>query len=116
MEYTHRVWIMYIIVFSLNFLTAERHLILGAAKLNQHIYFKGILTLKFESKDMLLWKRDSAFVSTEDENLWIPSKLMLFDGTRPPRKVSMYPKNTSPNKQQEAVWRKQHLNSKNDCL
>ena len=51
MEYTQRVWIMYIIAFSLKFLTAEKHLFLGAAKLNQ---YKGILTLKFESKDMLL--------------------------------------------------------------
>ena len=35
-------------------MTTERHLIMGAAKLNQHIYFKGILTSKFGSKDMLL--------------------------------------------------------------
>ena len=67
MENIQRVWIMYIIVFSLNFLTAERHLILGTAKLNQHTYFKDFLTSKFGSKDMLLWKRD--FVSTEDDNL-----------------------------------------------
>ena len=33
----HRVWIMHIMVFSLNFLNAERHLILGAAKLNTYI-------------------------------------------------------------------------------
>ena len=70
MEYAQRFWIMYIIRFSLNFLTTERHLILGAAKLNQH---KGILTSKFGFKNMLLWKRGSAFVFTEDENLWIPS-------------------------------------------
>ena len=62
-------------------LMTERHFIVLAAKLNQHIYFNDILTLKFESKDMLLWKRDSAFVFTEDENLWIPSILMWFDGT-----------------------------------
>ena len=73
---------MHIIVFSLNFLTAERHLFLGIAKLNQHIYFKGILTSVFESEDMSLWKRGSAFISTEDENLWIPSRLMWFDGIR----------------------------------
>ena len=51
MEYTQRVWTEFIIVFPLNILTAERHLILGAAKLNQH---KGILTSNFGSKDMLL--------------------------------------------------------------
>ena len=50
------------IVFSFGFLTGERHLILGTAK-------KGILTLKYGSKDLLLWKRGSVFVSTEDENL-----------------------------------------------
>ena len=74
MKYTQRVWIMYIIVFSLNFLTmkelsTERNFIVWAAKLNQPIYFKGILIPKFESKDMLLWKSRSSFVSTEDENV-----------------------------------------------
>ena len=44
--------IVYIIVFS--FLTGERHLILGTAK-------KGILTLKYGAKDMLLRKRGSSF-------------------------------------------------------
>ena len=34
---TQKGWIVYIIVFSLKFLTAERHLILGAVKLNQNI-------------------------------------------------------------------------------
>ena len=73
---------MYIIVFSLNILTAERHLILGTAKLSQHIYFKDILSSNNGSKDMLLWKRGSSFVSTEDENLWIHSRLMWFDEPR----------------------------------
>ena len=71
---------MHVIVFFFEFLTAERHLFLGAAKLDQH---KGTLTLKFGSKDMLLWKRGSDFASTEDENLWIPSRLMWLDETRP---------------------------------
>ena len=61
------------------------------AKLNQHIYSKGILTSKFGSKDMLLWKRVSAFVSTEDENLWILSRLMWFDGSRPPEMLPCIP-------------------------
>ena len=52
-------------------LTAERHLIVGTAKPNKH---KGILTSKFESKDVLLWKRGSVFVSTDDGKLWIPSR------------------------------------------
>ena len=51
----HRDWIMYITMLSLNFLTAKKHLILGTAKLSQHIYFKGILNSKFVSKHMLLW-------------------------------------------------------------
>ena len=72
---------MYIIVFSLNFLTVnelstERHFIVWAAKLNHYIYFKGILITKFGSKDLLLWKRGSAFVSTEDENLWNYSRVI----------------------------------------
>ena len=81
------VRIMYTIVFSLNFLTAieltvARHLIVGAAKLNQH---KKILTSKFGSNDMLPWKRGSSFVSTNDKKLWTPSRLMWFDQVRPLR-------------------------------
>ena len=74
---------MIIIVFSLHFLTAESYLILGVAKLNQH---KGILSSKIGTKDMLLWKRGSAFVSTEDKNLWVPSRLLSFDGTSIPER------------------------------
>ena len=74
MESTQRIWTMYTIVFSLNFLivkelSTERHFIVWAAKTNQHVYYKGILTSEFESMDMLLWKIGSSFVSTEDENL-----------------------------------------------
>ena len=59
MENSQRVWIMYI-VFSLKFLTVkelstERHFIIWAAKLNQNGY-KGIMTSKFGSKVMMLWK------------------------------------------------------------
>ena len=68
-EYTQRVWIMYIIVFSLNFLTVKE-------LSNQHIHFKGILSSKFVSKDMLVC---SSFVSTEDENVLIDSRLIWFD-------------------------------------
>ena len=74
MEYTQRVCIMYIIVSSMNFLTlkelrTERRFIVWSAKQNQVHYYKGILTSEFGSKDMLLWKTRSSFVSTENENL-----------------------------------------------
>ena len=88
---------------TVNKLSTERHFIVWAAKLHQHIYFKSILTSKFESKDMLLWKRGFVFVP------W-------FDGTRPLQKVFVNPKDSLPNKQQEAVWRKQCPNSQNGCL
>ena len=72
---------MCIIVFSMNFLTmkelnTERHFLVWAVKLNQHVYYKGIMTSKFGSKDMLLWKRGSSLVSTEDKNLWIASRMV----------------------------------------
>ena len=91
MEYTQRIWIMYIIVFSLKFSTVKeirtkRHFIVWAANLNQHIC--GILNSKFGSKNMLLWKRGSTFVSTGDENLWFPSRLMWFDQTRLPEIIA----------------------------
>ena len=70
---------MYIIVFTLKFLTmkelsTERHFIVWAAKLNQNVYYKRILISKFESKDVLLLKRGFSFVSTEDESLWNTSR------------------------------------------
>ena len=54
---------------TVNELSTERYFTVQAAKLNQHIYFIGILTPEFGSKDIVLWKRGSSFVSTEDENL-----------------------------------------------
>lgn len=44
--------------------------------------------LKFKSKDMLLWRRGFAFVSTGNEGLWIHSGLrrIKFDQGRPPEK------------------------------
>ena len=44
---------------------------------------------KFGSKNMLLWKRGS-FVFT-DENLWIASRPIWFDGTRHPEKFMNTP-------------------------
>ena len=67
-DHRTRVWIMYIIVLSLNFLTVnelstERYFIVWAVKLNLHVYYKGILISEFEPKNMLLWKRDSFLFS-----------------------------------------------------
>ena len=59
---------------------------------------------------MLLQKRDSAFVSTEDENLWIPSRLMWFDEEEPPKRSLQFPPNTMTNKKQNTVWRELHPN------
>lgn len=68
--YTESLDYVYYCVFfgflTINELTAEKHLIVKAAKLNQH---ESILTSKFGSKDMLLQKRGSVFVSTEDEEV-----------------------------------------------
>ena len=67
MENSQRVWMLYIIVLSLSFLTVkelstESHFIVWAATLNQHVYYIVILISKFESKDMLPGKRGSSFV------------------------------------------------------
>ena len=91
MENSQRVWILYI-VFSLKFLTVkelstERHLIIWAAKLNQNGYHKGTITSKFGSKDMMLWKRGSSFVFTEDETLWIASIPIWYNRPCPPERL-----------------------------
>ena len=63
MKTTQKIWILYAIVLSLNCLmteegakAAKRHLIINAAGLIQYIYFENALTLKFKSKDTLLWR------------------------------------------------------------
>ena len=80
MENIQRILILYFIMLSLNCLNAEeraraakRYLFINAAELIQHRYFENTLTSKFGSKDMILWKRVSSFVFTEDETLWIAS-------------------------------------------
>ena len=98
MKNTQKVWILYIILLSLNCLTAEegattakRHLIKNAAGLIQPIYFENALTSKFKSKDTLLWRRSFVFVSTRNESLWTHSWLrkIKFDQRRPPGKSPM---------------------------
>ena len=71
MENTQRIWILYAIMLSLNCLNAEkgataykRYLLINAAELIQDWYFENTMTSKLKSKDMLLWRRDLAFVST----------------------------------------------------
>ena len=89
MDITQRIWI----VLFWGFLTIERHLIVKAAELNQYVHSKGISISKFMSKDTLLWKASSAFVSTESKRLWICSRLrwIQFDQPRPPERSLMTP-------------------------
>ena len=69
-------------------IAAKRHLIINATGLIQHTYFENALILKFKSKDMLLWRRSFAFVSTGNERLWIHSGLrkIRYDQGRSPKK------------------------------
>lgn len=54
---------------------AERHwTVKGTAELNQSRYFRGVLTLKWNSVNILLWGR--GLFPTENKRLWIPSSLM----------------------------------------
>ena len=95
MENTQKILILYAIMLSLNCLNAEEgataakiYLLINAAELVQDRYFKNTLTSKLKSKGMLLWRRDFAFVSTENKRLWIYSELrkITFDQGRPPEK------------------------------
>ena len=58
-----------------NWMCAEKHLVIKAAILNKRAYFKNILTSKFKSIDMLLWRKGFAFVPTGNERLWVHSVL-----------------------------------------
>ncbi|EGV97888.1 HERV-K_7p22.1 provirus ancestral Pol protein [Cricetulus griseus] len=70
---------------TLNFLNAnekgqtaeERHWTMEkTAELNQPVYFKDVLTSVWKPGHVLSWGRGFAFVSTGEEKLWIPSKLI----------------------------------------
>ena len=95
METTQRILILCAIMLSLNCLIAEegataakRLLFINAAELTQDRHFENTLASKLKSKGMLLWRRDFAFVSTENERLWIHSELrkIKFEKGRPPEK------------------------------
>ena len=95
MENTQRILILYAIMLSLNCLIAEegttaakRYLLINAAESIQERYFENTLASKLKSKDMILWRRDFTFVSTENERLWIHSELrkIRFEKGRPPEK------------------------------
>ena len=56
---------------------AERHWIMEkTSELNQPVYFKDVLTSQWRPGDVLRWGRGFALVSTGEEKLWIPSKLI----------------------------------------
>ena len=87
--------ILYAIKLSLNCLNAEegataakRYLLINAAELIQDRYFENTLASKLKSKGMLLWRKDFAFVSAENERRWIHSELrkIQFDQGRSPEK------------------------------
>ena len=98
MENTQRILILYAIMLSLTCLNAEegataakRYLLINAAELIQDRYFENTLASKLKSKCVLFWRRDFAFVSTENERLWIHSELrkIRFNQGRPPEKSSV---------------------------
>ena len=93
MKNTQRILILYVIMLSLNCLNAEeeataakRYLLINATELIQDRYIENTLASKLKSKGMLLWRRDFAFDSTENERLWIYSELrkIIFDQGRSP--------------------------------
>ena len=58
-------------------IAAERHWIMEkSTELNQPVYFKDVLTSQWKPRDVLHWGRGFVLVSTGEEKLWIPSKLI----------------------------------------
>ena len=57
--------------------TVERHWIIeNYFELNLSVYFKDVLFSQWKPGDVLCWGRGFSFVSTVEQKLWIPSKLM----------------------------------------
>ena len=91
MENTKRIWILNAKLWSLNCLIAEEritaakiHLIINATKVVQLTHFKNALTSKFKSKYRLLRNKGFACISTENQKLLVPSRLIWFDQARTP--------------------------------
>lgn len=85
-KYRESVPVCYWVIF--NFSAAKRHWTIQPVRSKKPIYLKNILTSKFKSKIMLLWGRVYALISTENQRLWIHSRLrkIRFDSKRPPEK------------------------------
>lgn len=88
------VWTLYSVLVILNILNAnkqrmtaaERHWIVGGIpELNLPTHFRDVLASKWKSNNVLHWEKGYAFISTGNEKLWIPSKLIKieFDQGRP---------------------------------
>ena len=91
MESTEKLWILYAVLLSLNCLTAEE-ITTDKKKCcwNNSIYiFKKCFDTKIYIQGQVTGKRISIFVSTENEKLWIPSRLIWFDEARPPESAPL---------------------------
>ena len=53
-----------------------------SAKLNHPVYIKDSLTSEWVAGNMLHWGGAFDFISTEEEKLWIPSKLIQIRNNR----------------------------------
>lgn len=73
---------------------AERHWTTEkTSELNQPVYFKDVITSVWKQGYVLRWGRGYAFVSTGEEKVWVPSKLIKI---RSEQKTSQEEEDNSP--------------------
>ena len=48
-----------------------------SSELNEPVYFKDVLTSQWKPGDGLCWRSGFVIISTEEEKLWIPLKLIF---------------------------------------
>jgi hypothetical protein len=49
-------------------------------ELGQSIYYKDVLTLEWKPAIVLRWGRSYVYLSTENEKIWLPTKLRFDQG------------------------------------
>ena len=96
MKNTQGVWTLYGVMLNLKYLNVDkqhtaaerRRIVKQTDKLDQPRYCRNVTTLKWKTKYALHWERDCASVSTGNERLWIPSRLVMVSfGQGKPLKV-----------------------------
>ena len=72
-----------------------------SVELNQAVYFKEVLNSELKPGKVLCWGRGYAFVSTGEEELWVPTKLIKIRHEESRTRKEITPKDGVPGEKED---------------